>query len=1841
VNELANCEIEALRQDAEFTLARVARPNGLPAYLLVSTVLEQPAQASLLKLENAFAQRDMLHASWAARPVELLRFRGRLALAIEDPGGEFLDTRIERPLTVSEFLRLALSIAASLAGFHGEGLVHKDVKPANVIVNATTGEAWLTGFGLATRLPRHRQAADTPEIIAGTLAYMAPEQTGRMNRSIDSRSDLYSLGVTLYEMCVGELPFTATNPMEWVHCHIARLPVSPSLRRSSIPEPVSAIILKLLAKAPEERYQTAAGVAADLRRCLSNLEAHRRIEAFSLGARDVPGRLLVPERLYGREKEIERLVTAFERVVSQGTPELVLVSGYSGVGKSSVVYELHKVLAAPRGLFASGKFDQYKRDIPYATLAQAFGTLIRQVLAKSDAEVARFREYLVEALGPNGELIVNLIPELELIIGKPLPVPELPPNEAKHRFQRVLRGFIAVFAQPEHPLALFLDDLQWLDAATLELIEQLIADPELRHVLLVGAYRDNEVDSGHPLPATLQRIRAAGTRIHDIVLSPLELAALNALTADALHCHADHSRPLSELVHAKTSGNPFFAIQFLTALTDGNFITFDSATAAWKWDLARILTKGYTDNVAELMLARLNRLPETTQSSLKQLACVGNSAGIATLNLIHGETKAALHAALWEAVRLGLVFRSDDTYSFAHDRIQQAAYSLIPDAQRGDVHLRIGRVLLASMAAEELAEQLFNVASQLNRGAALLTDRDEKAQVATINLRAGRKAKASAAYSSALAYLSAGMALLDESDWANQYELTFSLWLERAEIELVSGNTENSGQLIQQLLLRAASKVDEAAVYQLKVQRHVVTGEYEQGVATALECLRQLGIAIPAHPTQEQVKAEYDSALKALNGRPIESLLDLPLMTDPELRAAMGMLSGLLAPSYAIDQRLWCLQICRMVQISVRHGTSGPGALGYVYFGVLLGGGFSRYSEGYRFAKLACDLVETHSFVAGQGTVYSAAAAVAVWTQPIADGIDLMRKGIRAAIEAGDPVFACSSMFMHIARLFVRNDPLEAVYRESELALDFVRKAKYADAADILVSQQRFIKTMQGRTATFSTFSDAEFDEAAFEARLGAGRMPLLLCWYWLLKLEARFLSGDYDEAMTAADNAKPLLETSTGQTQQLDYFYHTALTVSALFETVSPDQRQAWRGLLAVHCERLREWAENYPPTFAGKHALVSAEIARLEGRDADAMRLYEQAIRSARDHGFVQNEAVAHEVAARFYAARGFETIADAYLRNARSCYLRWGAHGKVQQLDRLYPHWGASDQQRPAISDALVVPPVGQLDAETVARATQALSSEIVLSKLIERLMRLALEHAGAERGLLILFGRREPRIEAEATTGHGRVDVLVRQADITSSDLPKSVLQYVIRTRERVIIDDAAIRNLYSGDEYLAHKKARSVLCLPIVKHAKLVGVLYLENNLTSHVFTFSRLAVLDMLASQAAISLENAALYTDLQLQVGLLQHLPASVWTLEPDGTPDFVNRVWLDFAGQTLDFVRSHPEAWMTAVHPEDRETAAKIFWEGVHSGHNFAIETRSLRARDGAYRWHLQQAVVLRDSNGKVLKFVGTTTDIDDQKRAAEALREAQSELAHVARVTTMGEFTASIAHEVRQPIAGVLINGNTCLRWLDRVEDESGNLAEVRTALQRIIRDGNRAGEIIARVQALFRKTGTAKDPLDLNETIRDIIVLAKSEIDKQRVTLRVEMSPDLPNVLGDRVQLQQVLLNLILNAIDAMATVRDRARALVIRTQSNQDRTVQVTVRDSGIGLQPESVEAAFTAFHTTKPGGLGMGLSISRSIVESHSGRLWVTEHDGPGASFHFALPTVSRVELQAGSGEGK
>jgi PAS domain S-box-containing protein len=1555
--------------------------DGLPVLVKIPAS-PRPSQILSHRLEHEYELARDLDTKRIARPLALEHHAGTPVLVLEQGPTRSLASLVGSPMDIKSFLQIAIGITAALAGLHRSGLVHKDIRPEHLLLDMH-GHVWLTGLGIASQLPRERQSPDPPEVIAGTLAYMAPEQTGLMNRSVDSRSDLYALGVTLYQMLSGVLPFKADDPMEWFHCHIARQPVPLTHRVTGFPEPLSEIIMKLLAKTGDERYQSVIGLEADLRRCQAEWESKTHISHFPLGAHDLSDRLLIPERLYGRESEIGALLAAFDRVLATGMPEIMLVSGYSGIGKTSVVYELHKVLVPPRGLFATGKFDQYKRNIPYATLVQSLQILVRHILSKSETEIGTWRDTICDTVTPNGQLIVSLIPEVELIIGEQPPVPDLPPQEARNRFQRVLINFLGCFARPEHPLVLFLDDLQWLDRATLDLIEHLGTEQDIHHLLLIGAYRDNEVGPTHPLMRVLEAIRKAGTNLQEIVLAPLSIDDVCALIVDSLHCEWLRALPLAQLVHEKTGGNPFFALQFLTSLTEEELLTFDSPAPGWRWDMERIRARNYTDNVVELMAEKLQRLASATQEALKQLACLGNVVEIDTLAAAFGKTEEAIRSALWQAALAGLVFQQENICKFLHDRIQQASYSLIPEQHRAEVHLHIGRALLAKVSAKPITEQLFDIANHLNRGAELLSDRDEKAQVAEINLRTGRKAKASAAFTSACVYFAAGMDLLDERDWEERYELTFNLWIERAECEFLTGNFDTAERLIEVLLQRGRSKIDRAAVYHLKVLIHVLKSENPQAVDSALTCLRMFDIDIPAHPSPEQVQAEYDTLWRNLEKHPIESLIDLPMMTDPELLAAMEVLSVLLGAAYFTDIQLHRLHLCRMVNISIEHGVCGPTAHGCGFLGYILGPSFHRYDEAYRFGKLACDLAEKHDFFAYKARTYVAMALVAVWSRPLEIAVDFNRAAFHAATETGSPEMASYSLFHLLADLFLRNDPLDNLWRESEIALHYVREAKFHDVADIIVSKQRLIAAMQGRTRSLSSFSDAQFDEAAFEAGLTADRMPMLVCLYWITKLKARYLSGDYTEVIVAADKVKPMLWAAAAHIHLLDYYFYTALAVTALYEE-APEKKQAeWRELLASHQEQLREWAENYPPNFADKHDLVAAEIARIEGREMEAMRLYDQAFVSARDNDLVQQQALAAEVAARFYQVRGLERIAHANLRDAHAAYARWGAQGKVRQLERLHPWLAYTEQPQTATL-------AEHLDALSLAKAQRAISSEIGLDNLVQTLLRIVIESAGAQKGFLSVEGASQ--LSAEIRTGSDNSQQIVFDTSPRDENIPGAVINYVKHSRDTVILDDASAHTgEFSEDDYLRRVKPKSVLCMAIQRQDKLLGVLYLENNLVSGAFTPERRTVLEILAAQAAISLETTAVYEALQESEerlrSVLNAAEIVAWEANPEKGRLFEAGPVGKLFGRGKDFSHPNVDDFAKSIHPDDRDRVMDSIHRALHGEGDYNEEFRVPMA-NGSVRWIAANGNLQTYTEGKSSRLLGIAREITNQKLAEEAI-------------------------------------------------------------------------------------------------------------------------------------------------------------------------------------------------------------------------------------------------------------
>ena len=1017
----------------------------------------------------------------------------------------------------------------------------------------------------------------------------------------------------------------------------------------------------------------------------------------------------------------------------------------------------------------------------------------------------------------------------------------------------------------------------------------------------------------------------------------------------------------------------------------------------------------------------MGRLSGPAQNVLKQLACLGNEADESALSKVAGQTAEVVADLLRESVDAGLIFRGDGAYSFLHDRIQQAAYLLIPQESRADVHLRIGRVLLASLAEDDLGEQLFGVASHFIRGPGQLADGDEAAQVATLQLRAGRKAKASAAYSAAATYLAAGSALLGQDGWDRQHELLFQLQLEHAECEFLRSNSDATEHLIDELIEHAASKPDLAAAYFLKVQLYVVKSEHSRAAACALTCLESFGITIPAHATREQVLAEFDDMWRAFGGRPIESLLDLPMMTDPDLLATMHLLANTIDASGFSELNLAFLLRCRMVTLSLRHGVSGASAVAYGFLADQLGALFGRYGDGYRLAKTGCDLAAKHGFADCEAKVHLAMGIVAPWTQPIGTALDFLRSACRITTEAGGVTRVCYSYPLIVGIRLLRGDPLEAVWRESETGLDFARAAGFRDVADLIVSQQRFIANMQGRTATFSTFNDAQFDQDAFEASLGGRSLPRR---YWILKLKARFLSGDYAEALAASEMAKhenrsPGLTTTA---QRLDYYLYTALTIAALFDDTADHARREWRELLQEHRAQLHEWAEVNPSTFGDKYALVAAEIARIEGRDAEAMQFYEQAIQSAREHAFVQHEALAYEVAARFFAARGLETIAQAHLRAARRSYLRWGAEGKVRQLEQLHPR--LHEAPMPLSATVTSGEAITRLDAETVVRGSQALSSEIRLGELIQKLMQIALEHAGAERGLLILLRDGALKLEAEAVTGRETLEVSVREVDAKVSDLPLSILNYVVRTQDGVVLDDASMPNPYRDDVYLQRSGVRSVLCLPIGNRANLVGALYLENSLTPYAFTSERVSVLKMLASQAAISLENARLYSELQQENSDRKRAEEELrrseaylqeaqrlgrmgsFVLHPSSgrmlaSPELLRILGRDFDAEdtTLDLLRE-------LIHPDDRRLIEEQRTQAIQTKSAWMFGYRIVLP-NGSVIFVESAADPVLDENGEVAEYIGTISDVTDHKLIEQKLKMSETFLSEAQKLSHTGSY------------------------------------------------------------------------------------------------------------------------------------------------------------------------------------------------------------------------------------------
>jgi predicted ATPase/signal transduction histidine kinase len=1395
---------------------------------------------------------------------------------------------------------------------HHNNIIHKNINPVDsIFINSATGQVKITNFGIASQISRENQIISNPGMLEGVLAYMSPEQTGRMNRPVDYRTDFYSLGITFYEMLTGVLPFPAVDPLELVHCHIAKQPVSPHELDHTIPGVVSDIVMKLLSKNAEDRYQSAYGIKVDLEECASQWGARGKVEKFSLGQSDVCDQFQIPQKLYGREAEIATLMAAFDRV-SQGKTEMMLVYGYAGIGKSALVNEIHKSIVRQRGYFVSGKFDQFKRDLPYSSLIQAFQELVRQLLTESEQQIAMWRAKLLDALGSVGRVITDVIPEVELIIGKQPLVPQVGLTESQNRFNLVFQKFIRVFAQKEHPVAIFMDDLQWGDSASLNLIRLLVTDPDSHYLLMIGAYRDNEISATHPLMLTCEKIEIGGATVNRISLAPLSLVDLTLLIANTCHTEEGRSRSLAELVFNKTGGNPFFVREFLKALYQKGLLVFAVRGGCWEWDFDQILAAQITDNVAELMVSRIQKLTVTTQSALKFAACIGNRFDLNTLSVIYEKPLREAASDLSEAVREGLILPIDISYrlprmgdlgnemqvavenlpvlyEFLHDRVQQAAYSLIPESHRKATHLKIGQLMLGHIAKEKLEEEIFVIANHLNFGIDLIDDQSQRYEFARLNLAAGRKAKAATAYEPALKYLAAGMEFLSESSWQEQYDLTFALHMERAECEYLIASFAKADKLFAIILRNVRTTLDRVAVHSTRMRLFTHLNKYRETVETGVAGLKLLGLELSTEPGRAAMMTSLLKVQWNRGRRKIDALGQLPDTMTAETRAAMNLLMNMWGPTFLLKNWDLCgLVVLTMVNLSLKYGNANVSPVAYAAYGALISSVLGRVESGYKFGTLALKLTEESNDLTVKCRVLFIFSTFLVHHRLHLKGsIEYFKEGLRASLESGDLVYAGFFSIMEMFTMPVLDYTLNEVYEESQKYLEFGKRLGSRNVIETMQVVQRWVSKLRGPARNDSPAGGYDFDvekDIIEEQQKGQ---------YYLFELQLCYLFERHHDAIEMVERLK---ENGTFFDPSIYfvpfYYLYYSLTLTALYPTATVAEKRKYWKILRKNQREVKKRAANRPENFLHKYLLISAEMARITGKSEQATDLYDRAIASAHEHDFTQIEAAANELAAKFYLEKGKDKLAKPYLLEARYGYLRWGANAKVEALDEKYTELlTRTSAEINSAGGTMVSGDANRLDWESVMKAARAISGEIVLDKLLIALMKIALENAGAQRGLLILEKESQLVIEAEGAVNRDEVTVLQSVPVGTSSDLPTTVVHYVERTKEPVVLGDATQEDLFATDPYITTKQPRSILCTPLVKQGELIGILYLENNLVTGAFTPDRLDVINLLAAQAAISIENADLYRSLEASKEQLENYSKTLELKVEQRTHELQNR--------------------------------------------------------------------------------------------------------------------------------------------------------------------------------------------------------------------------------------------------------------------------------------------------------------------------------------------------------------
>ncbi|MCZ8045150.1 MAG: AAA family ATPase [Microcystis aeruginosa K13-05] len=1517
--------IEKIHESSNSLVYRAILKQNNQSVILKILKENYPNPLQITRYQQEYEITHSLNVDTIVKAYDLQRYENSLVIFLEDFDGKSLNLLISQSkLSLDNFLKIAIKITESLAEIHKANIIHKDINPSNIVYNPPREQLKIIDFGISTRLSQEFLTVSPPNQLEGTLAYIAPEQTGRMNRGLDYRCDFYSLGVTFYELLTNQLPFQTTDPMELVHCHIAQPPLPIHELMPDLPLAVSNIISKLLVKMPEERYQSAWGIKADLENCLNQLKTKGQISQFPLGSQDISKIFHIPSKLYGREQEINQLLTAFERV-SQGTKEIFLISGYSGIGKSVLVSEIHKPLTGKRGQVIGGKFDQLQRHIPYFAISKAFCILINQVLSETEKNLQTWRDKILEVLDNNGQIIIDVIPELEKIIGKQPPIEQLGKTESQNRFNLFFKRFLRIFSQEEHPLVIFIDDLQWADPSSLNLIEQLISDPELQYFLMIGAYRDNEVSPTHPLMYTLEKVKQAQVPISEITLSPLQLKHINQLIADTLRCEEKLSKPLAKLVAKKTGGNPFFLAQLLYFLYQDNLLVLkteqsplnsqDNKHGYWQWDIEQIEQVSITDNVVDLMVSKIQKLDQKTQKLLKLAACVGNQFNLEMLSLINNKEQKITARELQTAIEEGLVIPLDSnykvsllwnskelsnklsetfldcsihiSYKFLHDRVQQAAYSVISDEQKKQIHLQIGHLLLNNTTEEELPNKIFDIVNQLNEGSDLITDQLEKNELAKLNLEAGKKAKASTAYEVALKYLKFAIELLEMSQWNYQNSLIFEVYLDYLEIIYLTTNFKEVEYLSNFLLKKKYNTLDKVKIYEIKTLSDFAELKQEKAIENALMALSlpEININVPQNSDEitHQIEQEYYCLKSLLKDKQIQDLANIPQLTDPYKISALLILQKLVPSLNTINSPLlaWC--ILKQINLCIQFGNPPQASVSYSFYPLLYSNVISDndIDLAYQFGQLSLELQEKYKSPSLDALVIHMYYGFAWHWKESLRTIKVREqniKGVQKGRNVGDYLFASLCFVNYYLIGLFGGYNLEELSADGKKYLQLINNflidycIKYANICHQLVNN--FIDHEQSEIVIGNSFLEEEYQLKEWSENQN---IWLLFIAYFAKTFYCYFFK-EYEQAINYAIKVKKSIDTNNKYLSTPQENFYSSLTFLANYNFLESIKQKEIIKKVEKNQDSMKIWSSHCPANFQHKYDLVEAEKARVLGQNWKAQEFYEKAIQGAKKYEFIHEEALAYERASEFYLALGREEFGKLYLRNAHHCYTRWGAKAKVKQLEEEYPQYllGISNQNK-SKGLSTTISTTGNdgavLDLTTILKASQAISGEIKLENLLTNLMKIVIENAGAQKGCLILEQEGNWVIEAQGTIAQETVNIL-QPIPIESIDhdtsipiLPTSIINYVARTKETIVLNDATSSGQFTNDSYIIAKKTKSILCTPLLNQGQLKGIVYLENNLTTGAFTSERVELLNILAAQAAISIDNSRLYQTLEQRV--------------------------------------------------------------------------------------------------------------------------------------------------------------------------------------------------------------------------------------------------------------------------------------------------------------------------------------------------------------------------------------